>query len=302
MKNYFLFFAILVLVPSTFADSKFYFEPKVGFGSSGIKHNNGTTTNSESGISSFNVQSVIGAASENGYFGLDMRYDNLMNALTVNSEKQNLNYLSLGIGFGYTMTYVPIRLTFSLDLQQRGWSSSMDSAFESGGYRFGIGYYISEKMLVNFDYSEPYSKNENSGVAYLPKIYSLNISFPMDFSTPDTPWRERRGYNNNAASPEAVGTPAPPTEVNIDDFEVTNEPAAEPDAVAPTQPAATEPELDLEPMPDPAAPANQQADELNLDDQPAVSEAPEPPVDGSGEEMLDEGGGEALPEGDEFDF
>ncbi|MFP5518728.1 MAG: hypothetical protein ACLGGX_02400 [Bdellovibrionia bacterium] len=234
--------SILLLIFSlpSHAELRTYLEPKLGLGSAGVAYDVGNENGTKTGVSNFNLGAVWGAVRDDFYFGLDTRYDNLGGAYSQGGSTKSLNYLSIGLGIGYTLTYVPLRWTMSLDIQQRGWSDNFEGSFESGGWRFGLGYYLSEKFIINFDYSEPFYRNAN-GEKYLPRIYSFGISFPMEYASEKVPWKEKRGYKkesieddfgaSDAAAATSGLTPLPSASDSIDavsgssdDFNLDEEP------------------------------------------------------------------------------
>lgn len=254
---------------------RFYFEPKVGLGSAGVKYSENGTTSNQSGANTFFVSSILGWYANDIYFGLDLRYDNAMSAVEQNSKKEALNIFSAGIGFGYTLEYVPVRWYLSLDLQQRAWASSdaMSSGFVTGGYRAGLSYYVSDKMLVNFDMSEPvYLSGSGSSLSGVEaKIYGISFSLPMDFERSTTPWRERRGYVSDAKPDSAIKN------LDIkDEFTPTNTPNTTDsslvdeaiDDVA-TEKQSTPPEA--------TSKSDDFGDDLQLENKPETSEEPPTP-------------------------
>lgn len=255
---------LLILLCFSFAataQSAVYVEPKIGFGTSGIDYNSGSGANTATGITTFNAGSVFGSSIDDFYFGLDLRYDNLGN---YDGSKASLNFLSVGLGIGYTLKYVPLRWTFTLDLQQRAWTDNFNDMVESGGWRMSIGYFMAKNVLASFDYSEPYYSNSTSGVKYLPRIYSLSLSFPMEFDSPKEPWKERRGYKQKM-------------DINTDDFgaaEAAQELNQDFITTPGTPPTQSDMEFDeIAPIPDADTAAESLAEEeLILEDAPASAE------------------------------
>lgn len=190
------------------APIRFYLEPKVGFGSGGVKYTEGTNVSNSSSAMGIFASSIVGWYSNDVYFGLDLRYDNLMGAVDLNSKKEALNIFTAGLGFGYTFEYVPMRWYFSLDLQQRAWtaSQSMGSGYQTGGYRIGLSYYLNESIILNADMGEP-SYGEGSGASAKgleAKVYGFSVSMPMDFERSKTPWKVRRGYTSSQKPDSAI--------------------------------------------------------------------------------------------------
>lgn len=279
MQKLLLLSWLLICSFSVSAQAAVYFEPKVGVGSAGVDYNDGASSSTSTGISNFNAGGIIGSAREDLYFGLDLRYDNLGN---YDGNNNSLNFLSLGLGLGYTFTYVPIRWTFTLDLQQRAWTNDFNNMIESGGWRTGFGYFMAKNVLVNFEYSEPYYSNEDNGVKFLPRIYTVSLSFPMEFDSPSEPWKERRGYKKKQ-------------DINSDDFGATE--AAE---------DMNEKFNDIAPVPGAdAAAGSALKDEFEIEDSPTTAEiqlAPETFENESLEETGTEGLEEDLNLDDDFNL
>lgn len=200
------FFVFSAMSSVAFADEpeiRLFLEPKVGFGTAAVKYKSGSVNSDTTGASTVFVSTVVGWTANDLYFGADLRYDNALTAVDSGGSKDSLAVYTLGVGLGYTLEYVPLRWYASFDLQQS--AASKGSSVETGGTRFGLSYYISEKFLINFDLSEPYFKStSSSGDQVRATIYGLSLSVPMDFARETTPWRERRGYVSDVKPDSAL--------------------------------------------------------------------------------------------------
>lgn len=276
------FFLVSALSPFAFAEDpeiRLFLEPKVGFGSAGVKYKSGSINSDTTGANTVFVSTVMGWTANDLYFGADLRYDNAIGAVEDGSFQDSINVFSLGLGFGYTMEYIPLRWYLALDIQQRVWnsksSSGMSSAVETGGTRFGLSYYINEKFLLNFDFSEPYFKASSStGDSVRASIYGLSLSVPIDFERETVPWRERRGYVSDV-KPNSVLE-------NIDtqsELREASNPPADDNFGDDLDESPEEPKLETATSPNPPAeefsedPAEASVEELNLEEEQNNSES-----------------------------
>lgn len=272
------FFCISSLASSAFADDvnvRMYAEPKVGFGTSAVSYKAGTTDSKNNGALSYFVSSVVGWHSNDIYFGFDFRYDNAIDAVSNTIEKNSFNLLTMGLGFGYTLEYTPMRWYLSMDLQQRAWTSSqtMSDAITTGGYRMGISYYLRENLLLNFDYTEPYYKSgASTGEKVEAKIYGISLSIPMDFAPQTVPWRERRGMVSEIKPDSTIKNLDFKDEINSDPSENFDDQPSVLNEVKENEDKKTAEQSSPDLEESTAKASNNSSDDLSLEETPAPEE------------------------------
>ncbi len=186
----------IFLSSPAFAD--IYFEPNFGLGM-GSANVSSTTVNQSESFTAPALGARTGVFYDYVFVGLDLK----VSYLALQNDTASSMYTG-GLGVGFNSDYFPLRVFFSLDLLNN--AKIQNSNLSAFGFRGGVGYFITESIVFNFEYQTvKFSGTNQTGGALTSNLnmFSANISFPLTFKSPDTPWRERYRTPTSKAAPAA---------------------------------------------------------------------------------------------------
>ena len=181
--------------------AEMYVEPSVGYGMGTVNVAKSTFAGAES-MSAPSLGARLGVFFDYVFVGADLK----ASYLSLQGDKSNL-MTTLGLGMAFTMDYVPLRFFGSLDLANN--MRAQNTNLTSFGYRVGVGYYITENILVNLEMQSAKFSALDSGSTTTASFqgYFATVSFPFTFGYPSTPWRERyRTRQGPSSSGSQLGT------------------------------------------------------------------------------------------------
>lgn len=208
------------------------------------------------------------------------------------SPEQSGMIFTAGASIGGNLKYIPLRLTGTLQLA----SGYTDAAMSMGGkfaFRLGMGYFLSEKLLINLFYDRMLFGNvSGTRPKSLPLLQSadynqvsLGLSMPFYLEQPEKPWkmvyRQKRAAEDARRAAEATQQPTeeqPAEPEQQPQPEAPQEPVAPPPAEAPAGETAPLPEPPLQPE---APPADLPTPDLPPAEAPPVETPPveAPPIE-----------------------
>ena len=93
------------------------------------------------------------------------------------------------VGFGYVMTYLPVRWQVHFLYQTMQVGTSTDLTQGTSGLRGSVGYHLSPHKSVNFEYTTLTPTQNN--LKYPMQFYGVSLAFHNPMSYPDEPWRKK---------------------------------------------------------------------------------------------------------------
>lgn len=108
---------------------------------------------------------------------------------TTTLEKRDHITTEAFVGFGYVMTYLPVRWYAHFVLQNMKVGTATDFTSGTSGFRVGLGYYLDLSKSINIEY---FSMSPTfSGQRYPVTVTSINLAFLNPMSYPKEPWQKK---------------------------------------------------------------------------------------------------------------